>query len=218
MKLALTYDAEHPDMAGSDPGVLDYLLSELDNANVKATFFVQGRWASAFPDAARAIAKAGHLIGSHSHYHADMRLLDTPGIAADLKRAREAIKSATRVDPAPYFRFPFSFGIGDPDCARAVIDAGYTHFFWDIDSLDWDGAPARQIFKRVSKGARKREESIVLFHTWPEATAEATRQILEWGQDRGVQFVTVQKLAFDHSGFAPNLFADPSRPPFREIA
>jgi peptidoglycan/xylan/chitin deacetylase (PgdA/CDA1 family) len=209
MKLALTFDAEHPDQPGSDDDVVDQILDVLKGTSVRATFFVQGRWASAYPERARAIAKAGHLIGSHSHYHADMRLLSETGIVADLERARDTIRSTTRVDPHPWFRFPFSFGINERAAARAVVDAGYKHFFWDIDSLDWRGASSRQIFKRVSKVAERGDETIALFHTWPQATPEGVGRIIEWARARSVEFVTVDQLAHDHSGFGPSVIVPP---------
>jgi len=219
MKLALTFDAEHPDVAGSDPAGVELILAELARADVKATFFLQGRWASAFPGTARTIATAGHLIGSHSHYHADMRLLTMPGIASDLGRARDAIKEASGVDPFPYFRFPFSFGIADANAARAVMSAGYRHLYWDLDSQDWNGASAREMSKRVTKGARRKDEMIVLFHTWPAPTAEGTRRVLEWARNNDVEFVTVDSLKQDHSGFAKDVLAKAAKgPTVRDIA
>ena len=46
------------------------ILAALADAGARATFFIQGRWAEAFPELARSIAEAGHLVGDHSFYHA----------------------------------------------------------------------------------------------------------------------------------------------------
>ncbi len=48
MRVALTFDAEHPDRP-TVSGVEEQLLDVLDDLEVRATFFVQGRWAEAFP-------------------------------------------------------------------------------------------------------------------------------------------------------------------------
>ena len=56
-RVALTFDAEHPDRP-APPGVAEQLLELLDRLGVPATFFVQGRWAEAFPVAARRIVAA----------------------------------------------------------------------------------------------------------------------------------------------------------------
>ena len=79
-RVALTVDAEHPDRPHNLVGREDALLEQLGELDVRATFFIQGRWAEAFPDQARRIADAGHLIGNHSHYHARMHLLTPAGL------------------------------------------------------------------------------------------------------------------------------------------
>ncbi|HHW13864.1 MAG TPA: polysaccharide deacetylase family protein, partial [Firmicutes bacterium] len=53
--------------------VLPELLQVLRTARVKATFFVEGRWAERYPDLVRQIAAGGHCVGSHAFYHLDYR-------------------------------------------------------------------------------------------------------------------------------------------------
>ena len=62
---------------------------------MRATFFVQGRWAEAQPELARSIADDGHLIGLHSFYHARMPLLHDEGIATDVQDGHRAVLAAT---------------------------------------------------------------------------------------------------------------------------
>ena len=73
IRVALTFDAEHPDRPtrAATSGCSTRWLP----AATRATFFVQGRWAEANPAVARRIARSGHLVGSHSFYHARMPLL-----------------------------------------------------------------------------------------------------------------------------------------------
>jgi peptidoglycan/xylan/chitin deacetylase (PgdA/CDA1 family) len=59
VRVALTFDAEHPDRP-APPGNGEALLARLDRRGARATFFVQGRWAEANPQTVRAIASAGH--------------------------------------------------------------------------------------------------------------------------------------------------------------
>ena len=91
------------------------LLETLASLDVTATFFVQGRWAEAYPDVARSIADGGHLVGNHSHYHARMPLLTDDGLATDIADAggrhreppRASIRdrgSAARSGKAPTIR------------------------------------------------------------------------------------------------------------------
>lgn len=65
MRVALTFDAEHPDRPTSgdhDAQVLD----ELARLGVRATFFLQGRWVEARPRLARRVAEEGHVVGNHT--------------------------------------------------------------------------------------------------------------------------------------------------------
>ena len=60
-------------------------------AGVSATFFAQGRWVEAYPATAGRIAPAGHLVGSHSFYHARMPLFSDPGFDEDVRSYGEYI-------------------------------------------------------------------------------------------------------------------------------
>jgi len=80
--VAFTFDAEHPDRPAR-PGNDERLLDALAGAGITATFFVQGRWAEAFPTIARRIADDGHLVGSHTFYHARLPLFSDDGLATD---------------------------------------------------------------------------------------------------------------------------------------
>ena len=85
-RVALTFDAEHPDRP-TRPGVAEGLLDLLAAEQIQATFFIQGRWAEAYPTTAARIAADGHLVGNHSHYHARMTLLSESGFDTDVRDA-----------------------------------------------------------------------------------------------------------------------------------
>src|SRR5204863_4371402 len=62
-RIALTYD-DGP----NDPHTLR-LLEVLARHDVRATFFMIGRYVRERPDIARAVAEAGHVIGNHTFTH-----------------------------------------------------------------------------------------------------------------------------------------------------
>ena len=45
------------------------LLDGLKKRNVKATFFLLGKQAEAYPDIVKRMHKEGHMIGNHSYDH-----------------------------------------------------------------------------------------------------------------------------------------------------
>jgi peptidoglycan-N-acetylglucosamine deacetylase len=135
--VALTFDAEHPDRPGSRPGNIGTILDALEAEGVRATFFVQGRWADAHPNDAARIVGDGHLVGHHSHYHARMTLFSQEGLAADVRAGHEAIVKATDVDPVPWFRLPFGDGHDDPRVLGVLERLGYRNVHWNVALEDW---------------------------------------------------------------------------------
>ena len=204
-RVALTFDAEHPDRR-STYGAQERVLDVLDKLDAKATFFVQGRWAEAYPDTAARIAKAGHLVGNHSHYHARMPQLNSKGLAWDIKTAEESIIAITGVDPRPWFRNPFGAGSDDPRVLKAIERAGYIHVGWSVEAFDWEpDPPVRELVDTIIEGfLAARDESVALLHTWPLRVEKALPQIVKRARDAGAQIVRVDQL--------DNVIALPSGP------
>jgi peptidoglycan-N-acetylglucosamine deacetylase len=201
--VALTFDAEHPDRP-ADPAATDRLIERLDGLRVRATFFIQGRWAEANPTTARAIAEAGHLVGNHSHYHARMPLLTETGLAEDIAEAGRAIEAASGVDPRPWFRCPFGDGTADPRVVDALTRAGYRHVGWHVDGLDWDaGRSASTIEDEVRTGvAAQGDGAVILLHAWTPGMSAALVPTVDRLRDDGMTFVTIDEL--DHIPAAPS--------------
>jgi peptidoglycan/xylan/chitin deacetylase (PgdA/CDA1 family) len=194
-RIALTIDVEHPDRPGSRPGATERLLDLLGRSGVPATFFIQGRWAEAFPATARRIATEGHLVGSHSFYHARLTLLSDEGVAADITRADAVVREATGVDPRPWFRCPFGDGTADRRVLDAIARLGYVHVGWDVDAIDWDTRrTAAQVAATIWNEASLRPTSVVLLHGWPPATLVAVASTIRRFGQQGAAFVTVDQL------------------------
>lgn len=194
-RVALTFDAEHPDRP-AQAGTAEAILATLEQRAVRATFFVQGRWAEAWPGVVRAIVAGGHLVGHHSHYHARLPLLTDAGIGEDLRDGAEAIEAAAGVDPRPWFRCPFGAGADDPRVLAAVESAGYRHVGWHVAADDWEPSrSAREVTDDVVDGVRSHGDgAVVLLHTWPTATLGAIGPILDRLGDAGAEFCRVDEL------------------------
>jgi peptidoglycan/xylan/chitin deacetylase (PgdA/CDA1 family) len=195
-RVALTYDAEHGDRPAR-PGNDARLLDALAATGTRATFFVQGRWAEANPAVARRIATDGHLVGSHTFYHARLPLLSADGLATDMRDAEAAILEHVGVDPRPWFRCPFGAGALDPELLGRVADAGYPrHAGWHVDTEDWQpGRTAEQLMSTVVDGVISRGDgAVVLMHSWPDPTSVALPEIVRRLGDAGAAFVTLAEL------------------------
>ena len=197
-RIALTFDAEHPDRP-STPGGQEQLLDLLDRLEVRGTFFIQGRWAQAWPATAARIAQAGHLVGNHSHYHVRMDRLDVPGLAHDIHASESVIQRITGVDPRPWFRCPFGIGATSRRVTRALKQAGYRHVGWTVDPQDWEPDRAAEnlaasILASAFRFGRP-EDEIVLLHTWPDRTVAGLPETVARLRDGGAELVRVDELA-----------------------
>jgi peptidoglycan-N-acetylglucosamine deacetylase len=195
MQVAFTFDTEFPGRP-SAAGVEDRLLEALADRGVTGTFFLQGRWVRANPEQARRIAAAGHRLGNHSNFHAPLNGLDDRMLRYDIRRAEETIRDTTGVDPRPWFRCPFGAGMDDERVLGAIDELGYRHVGWDVDPEDWsEEHGAAEVERLVLGGVRGRDQdTIVLLHGWPEATAEALPRILSALVADGVELVSVDAL------------------------
>jgi peptidoglycan/xylan/chitin deacetylase (PgdA/CDA1 family) len=197
VRVALTFDAEHPDRPARGAGAEGKILALLRGEGARASFFLQGRWAQAYPEAARRIASGGHLVGSHSHFHARMPLLSDEGLRTDIVQAGRAIREATGVDPRPWFRCPWGHGARDPQVVMALRRQRYRHVGWDVVGEDWEPArTAHDVARDVLAGVGAvGDGAVVLLHTWTSSAAEALPAILAGLSDAGVDLVTVADLA-----------------------
>jgi peptidoglycan/xylan/chitin deacetylase (PgdA/CDA1 family) len=195
LRVALTFDAEHPDRPHHGDHAA-WVLDELRRMEVPATVFLQGRWVEAYPDLARRVPAEGHLVGNHSFYHAHMPLLSTDGFAEDIRAAERVIADVTGVDPRPWLRFPFGAGADSAELVDRLPGLGYRHVGWDVEAYEWDpGRSSHEIAARAIEGVTAHGDgAILLFHTWPDPVAPALAEIVERLRATGASFVRLDAL------------------------
>jgi peptidoglycan/xylan/chitin deacetylase (PgdA/CDA1 family) len=195
-RVALTFDAEHPDRPLCPPGNAEKILDALAETGVVASFFLQGRWARSQPDVARRIADDGHLVGHHSQFHVRMPLLSDDGIRADVVEGARDILETTGADPKPWFRCPFGSGHDDPRVLSLLSELGYRNVHWHVELEDWEPwRTGEQVADDAVEAALAHGDgAVVLLHTWPSPAAEALPRILDRLGDAGARFVTLEAL------------------------
>lgn len=195
MRVALTFDAEHPDRPNDGDRTLA-ILNTLAAAGARATFFLQGRWVEAYPELAQAVAAGGHLIGNHSHGHARLPLFSEEGLSTDVRAAEVVIRSTTGHDPRPWFRAPFGSGADRADLVAALQRLDYRHAGWHVECDDWE--PERtvdEVLRRTVDGTLAHGDgAIVLLHTWPRPVAPALPAILRELGEAHCSFVGIDEL------------------------
>jgi peptidoglycan/xylan/chitin deacetylase (PgdA/CDA1 family) len=104
MDWGLTYD-DGPSFYTSN------LLSYLDQAKLKSTFFVVGSRVISFPAVLQSEYMAGHQIGVHTWSHPSLTTLSNEEIIAELGWSKKVIKDVLGVTPNT-MRPPY----GDIEC------------------------------------------------------------------------------------------------------
>ena len=190
-QIALTYD-DGP----NDPHTLK-LLDVLAKHNVRATFFMIGRYVQQRPDIARAVAQAGHFVGNHTFTHPLLIFKSAEQTRSELSQCRSALQDAIG-EHSNLFRPPF--GGRRPATLRVARSLGLETVMWNVTGYDWNAPPAAVIEKKVAR--QMRGGDVILLHDGGHLamgadrgqTVIATENLIRRYEDQGCEFVTVEEM------------------------
>ena len=190
-QLALTYD-DGP----NDPYTLR-LLEVLAKHEVRATFFMIGRYVVQRPDIVREVSRAGHVIGNHTFSHPLLTLKSVGGIKKELTDCEQALSDAIGVH-SNLFRPPF--GGRRPAVLRVANKLGLETVMWNVTGYDWDANSADDIERKVVR--RVRGGNVILLHDGGHKefgadrsrTVEASDRLISRYKSEGYEFVTVPEM------------------------
>ena len=187
--IALTYD-DGP----NDPHTLK-LLEVLAKHDVRATFFMIGRYVRARPDIVREVARAGHVIGNHTFTHPLLIFESAAQTRTQLLECRSALQDAIG-EHSNLFRPPF--GGRRPATLRVARDLGLETVMWNVTGYDWNSPPASAIERKVIR--QMRGGDVILLHDGGHRamgadraqTVIATENLIRRYRDEECEFVTVE--------------------------
>lgn len=172
---ALTFDdAPHPLFA-------PLLLDTLRRLGLKATFFVIGRNAEAYPYFVRDLVAQGHELGNHTYHHVRLPGLPEEAVREEILRCSEVLEALTGAPPR-YFRPPG--GRYDRTVLRVARELGLTTVFWTDDPGDYKGLAPKALEARLQ--ARLRPGGIVLLHDNLRTTLEVLPAFARAARGRGL--------------------------------
>lgn len=171
--------------------VLPEMLDVLEQENVKATFFVTGRFAEKFPELIQQIAAAGHEIGNHGYKHPHPDQLSVAQNQKDITQSEAVLEKLTGTKPTLYAP---PYGEHGETCLQAAEQCGYTTILWTADTVDWEEpAPSHDTLVQRVTGDKLTSGAIILMH--PKAhTAEALPDIIHTIEAKGYQCVKVSEV------------------------
>lgn len=123
--LYLTFDD------GPIPECTPHVLDILSAHDIKATFFIVGDNAVKYPELLDRILEEGHMVGNHTFRHLRGIKTSTAAYLSDVKMADSVLHS-------PLFRPPH--GRMRLSQKRALLQAGYQIYLWDVLTHDYNPA------------------------------------------------------------------------------
>jgi peptidoglycan-N-acetylglucosamine deacetylase len=190
-RLALTYD-DGP----NDPHTLR-LLEVLAKHEVRATFFLIGRYVRQRPGIVREIVRAGHVVGNHTFSHPLLIFQSDSEIRRQLVECQAALQDAVGED-VKLFRPPF--GGRRPAVPRTARNLGLQSIMWNVTGYDWNAPAAEVIEKKVERQVRGGD--VILLHDGGHKemgadrsqTVIATERLVGRYKQEGFEFVTVPQM------------------------
>lgn len=170
------------------------ILDILDKYNVKATFFVMGKWVTYTEENIKKlkfINDAGHEVGNHSYVHPNFTKIGGDRIKEELQKTDKIIEEIIGIKPK-LFRFPS--GEYNKQAFQKVKELGYTAIQWDADSVDWKELGENLEYERVMK--KVKPGSILLFHNNAKYTPGNLDRIINELQSQGYKFAPVGELIY----------------------
>ena len=185
--VALTFDD------GENKANTLQILDILKRRHVNATFFPTGYAMNRWPDVWKKVANADYPIANHTYSHVELAGLCFEAQRRELARANDTFEKLG-ITRLPVMRPPYEL-FDDTTAAAAAAEGIEAVVLWNVDTNDWQGASATSIRRSALAGGRG---SIILLHTFPEATAAALPGIIKGFRARGFEFVTIgQMLGID---------------------
>ena len=189
----------------------EQILDVLKEYDIKATFFLLGKYIKMYPDLARRIKEEGHVIGCHSYDHNYSYLYASEeNILADLDKWEAAAENALGAVPEwRLYRFPGG-SLTAKDNRGILKEAlgyrGYRGYDWNALNNDsqYRLRPAGTTVEEYLKDSflsttaysfnMKTAPHIFLFHETYQETVDMLPWMIEYLQDMGCTFGTLDQL------------------------
>ncbi|ASK63479.1 hypothetical protein CFK37_15615 [Virgibacillus phasianinus] len=164
------------------------ILNILKENQVKATFFIEGKWAKNNAEYVEMIAEQGHVIGNHAYNHPDMARISKQEINDQITNTNETIQAITGKRPSLFAPPSGSF-------TDQVVQVAAAHdmktILWSLDTIDWKNPSVSVMMNRVMP--KLHPGATVLMHP-TESVARGLKDLITGIKEKDYQIGTVEKL------------------------
>ena len=174
-----------------DDGPREHGMQEIISAlgDVKATFFLVGKFADRYANITLMLHNNGHEIANHTYTHPRLYRLWVEKIVREAERCDEVLESLN-IRKTRFLRPPgghFNMKIFNA-MRRMNLKLG----LWSLNTADYTGRPAEEIVRLVLSSVKSGD--IILMHSGTPNTVEALPKIIEGLKAKGFHFVRLEEL------------------------
>ncbi|HEX7057860.1 MAG TPA: polysaccharide deacetylase family protein [Bacilli bacterium] len=163
------------------------LLRTLADANVRATFFLDGTWLSKNERTAREMLRQGHELSNHGYSHKNMSKLAAAQAEYEIVRTEQllsglGVKNALFAPPSGDF---------SAETVQLAAKHGLKTILWTLDTVDWKNPAPETIIRKITRGLEP--GSLILLHP-TAASAKALPELIQNIKNKGLVIGTVSDL------------------------
>ena len=185
--IALTFDD------GPKPKRTERILKILDDENIKATFFLNGKLLKKYKSQSMALVESGHQLANHSYNHDAMVFVSYDHVAEEIESTTKILRGYG-YEGELHFRPPF--GKSFFNLSRYLENNSIKTIAWDVEPETWgdNRADAQEQVKRALE--QTKPGSIIIMHVMfgDEQSITAAPMIIKELKAQGYRFVTVDEL------------------------
>lgn len=175
------------------------ILDILKEEEVKATFFVIGKYVEERPELVKRAYDEGHYIANHGYDHNNKTLYKSDeNFINEIKKTEEAIGKAIKVDDycSHVFRFPNGYmskknKSNKKEAAKLLEEMNYTYIDWNClnnDSLK--KYSKQQLLQNLKKSAKNKNTLVILMHDTKDVSDSSSvlKESIQFLKEQGYRF------------------------------
>ena len=183
------------------PKILDILKDE----DIKATFFVIGKYVESYPEIVKRAYDEGHYIANHTYSHNNKILYKTEqNFITEIKKTDEVIgKAISKKDYCSYiFRFPNGYMSSQNKAKkkRAVellSKMNYTYIDWNcLNNDSMKKYTEKQLLDNLKKSSKNKKTLIILMHDTKDVSNSSLvlKESIHYLKEQGYKFENFYNL------------------------
>lgn len=190
---------------GPSPNVTPKVLDILKEENVKASFFVIGKYVDSYPEITKRAYEEGHFIANHGYDH-DSKVLykSDDSFIDEVRKTDLAISNAIGVEnySSHIFRFPTGYMSSHhkaqkKNCLKLLTQMDYTYIDWNcLNNDSMKKYSKEQLLNNLKKTMKGKDTLVILMHDtkFVSDSSTALKDSIEYIRSQGYTFENFYSL------------------------